>query len=396
MTVLVAAVFVLWAISFANAVLSLLLVPRLGERLSEPQSPGVSPGDLATGPEARSLRAGGPLSVSLIVPARNEARIIEQSVRSFLAQDYPALEVIVVNDRSTDATGDILRRIDDPRLVVIDGDEPPPGWLGKPWALAEGSRAARGDLLLFVDADVIYAPGTVSAAVDHFERSDAGMLTLFPHFELRTFWEKIALPQLLVVAFAILPAWLSNRTRSRYLALGGGPGNLIRREVYDAVGGHDALKGEVVDDIGLARLVRMAGHRTEGVRAGEFVSLRMYHGAREIFDGFTKNLFPALGKRYVLASVIFLFGFVVNVLPYVLPFTTAGFVQSVSIGIVVLISLTRLVLFVSFGYGVLNALLGHPLMYAFWTAIYIRSVWQTGIRNEVQWRGRRYGGFDER
>jgi chlorobactene glucosyltransferase len=371
-TILAAIVFVIWAISFANALLSLALVPRLRA--------------------AHGTRHTAP--VSIVVPARNEARIIERSVRSFLNQDV--LEVIVVNDHSTDATGAILRSIDDPRLRVIDGEEPPPGWLGKPWALAEGSRAARGELLLFVDADVIYAPGTVAAAADYLERSGAALITLFPHFEFRTFWEAIVLPQLLLVAYAVIPAWLSNRTRSKYLAVGGGPGNLVRREVYDAVGGHEALKDAVVDDIGLARLVRIAGQRTEGVRADDLVSLRMYHGAREILDGFTKNLFPAFGRSYLIASVVFLLGAVIHVLPYVLLFVTAGIVQWLSAGTVVLISLTRLVLFTSFRYGVLNALLGHPLMHAFWTAIYIRSVWHTGIRNEVQWRGRTYGGFDER
>jgi glycosyltransferase involved in cell wall biosynthesis len=380
-TLLVAIVFGLWALSFAHAILSLALVPRLRRAGSPARLDG--------------LRAR-PTFVSIIVPARNEARIIEQSVHSFLAQDYPALEVIVVNDRSTDATGEILRGIADPRLVVIDGEEPPAGWLGKPWALAEGSRAARGELLLFVDADVIYAPATVAAAVAHMERGPAAMITFFPHFDLHGFWEHIALPQLLLMAYAVVPAWLSNRTRWRYLALGGGPGNLIRRDVYDAVGGYERLKNKVIDDIGLARLVRMAGHRTEGVRADDLVSLRMYHGPREIFDGFTKNLFSAFSRSYLLATFFFVAGFILNLLPYALPFVTAGFVQWLSVGIVVLISLTRLVLFTSFRYGVLNALLGHPLMYAFWTAIYIRSVWQTGFRNEVRWRGRTYGGFDER
>jgi len=374
-TIFVAIVFLLWAISFANAILSLALVPRLSS------APGT--------------RHQAPV-VSIIVPARNEERIIERSVRSFLSQEYGALEVIVVNDRSTDATGEILRGIADPRLVVIDGEEPPAGWLGKTWALAEGSRAARGELLLFVDADVIYAPATVAAAVAHMGRGPAAMITFFPRFELHGFWEHIALPQLLLMAYAVVPAWLSNRTRWRSLALGGGPGILIRRDVCDAVGGHETRKNKVLDDIGLARLVRRAGHRTEVVRVDDLVSLRMYHGGREIIDGFTKNLFSAFSRSYVLATLFFLFGFVVNALPYALPFVTAGFVQRLSIGIVVLISLTRLVLFTSFRYGVLNALLGHPLMYAFWTAIYIRSVWQTGFRNEVQWRGRTYGGFDER
>ena len=381
-------ILVLWTIWFINAVLSLLLVPRLRADGAWCLVPGAGLLD-----RTRHQAPGTLPLVSIIVPARNEARIIAESVRSFLAQDYELLEVVVVNDRSTDATGEILHSIDDPRLVVIDGLEPPPGWLGKPWALTEGSRAARGDVLLFVDADVIYAPALVSAAVERLEGGNASLITFFPHFELHGFWEHLALPQLLFTAYAVVPAWLSNRTTNRYMSLAGGPGIMIQREIYDEVGGHEKLRAEVVDDIGLARLVRMAGHRTEGVRADDLVSLRMYHGGREIFDGFTKNLFAAFGHSYIVASLFFTAGVACNILPYVLLFVTAGFVQWLSVGVIALITLTRLVLFVPFRYGVVNALLGHPLMFAFWTAIYIRSLWQTGVRRETRWRGRTYGRF---
>src|ERR1041385_5172030 len=115
----------------------------------------------------QSARGGleNPPHVSILVPARNEERIIERTVRAFLAQDYPHFEVIVVDDRSTDATPQILASIDDPRLVVVRGEEMPPGWLGKPWALHQAAARARGELLMFVDADIVYAPGTIAAAV---------------------------------------------------------------------------------------------------------------------------------------------------------------------------------------------------------------------------------------
>src|SRR5688500_14380568 len=100
--------------------------------------------------------------VSVIIPARNEEQVIEPTVRAFLAQDYTPLEIIVVNDRSEDGTAAVLSRIADPRLKVVSGEELPAGWLGKPWALHQGSQHARGELLLFVDADLIYAPATVT------------------------------------------------------------------------------------------------------------------------------------------------------------------------------------------------------------------------------------------
>src|SRR6185436_12907273 len=130
---------------------------------------------------------------------------------------------ILVDDRSTDGTGDIARALGDPRLVVIRGEEPPPGWLGKPWAMEQGSGAARGELLLFVDADVHYEPAALRAAVAHIEREPGiAMLALLPNFEMHGFWENIAMPALPMFAFSVMPAWLSNRTRIGVLAVGAG------------------------------------------------------------------------------------------------------------------------------------------------------------------------------
>jgi chlorobactene glucosyltransferase len=329
----------------------------------------------------------GPL-LSVIVPARDEERAIERTVRALLAQTYPRLEVIVVNDRSQDRTGAILAAIDDPRLVVVDGIEPPPGWLGKPWALAQGSGRARGELLLFVDADIHYAPGAVAAAVAHQQRSGAAMIALLPHFELHGFWENVAMPQLAVTALSYIPLWLSNRTTVGLLGVGGGPGNLVRRADYDAVGGHEALRDAVIDDVGLARLVRRSGRRTEVVRADDLISLRMYHGLREIVDGFTKNAFAAMGRSYLAAFVATLLMVLTNLVPYALLFVPP--VRGLAIATVMLISLTRVVLFAALRWRLDNALLLHPLMTLVWAWIFLRSIWFTGVRNEVLWRGRTY------
>lgn len=322
----------------------------------------------------------------MIVPARDEERTIERTVRAMLAQTYVALEVVVVNDRSTDRTGAILAAIDDPRLVVVPGEEPPPGWLGKPHALHLGSLRARGELLLFVDADVIYAPEAVEAAVAHLDERGVPMLTLFPHLEMHGFWEHVVMPNLAVFAFAFLPIWLSNRTRAPLLGVGGGPGNLVRRGDYLALGGHEALRDSVVDDVALARLFRRGGRRTEVVRAERFVSVRMYHGLREIIDGFTKNSFAVFGRSYLVAAVTIVLALAFHFAPYALACTGNLY----AIATVGLITVTRVVLFRSIGYRLDNAVLGHPLMLAMWLYILLRSVWFTGVRKQLHWRGRTY------
>jgi glycosyltransferase involved in cell wall biosynthesis len=324
--------------------------------------------------------------VSVIIPARDEAHIIERTVRAFLAQTYANLEVIVINDRSTDGTGDIVRAIHDDRLTVIDGVEPPAGWLGKPWALHQGSRIARGELLLFVDADLIYAPQAVAAAVAYLQSRDVALLSLFPHLEMRGFGENASMPMMTMAFHTFLPTWLSNRTRFARLALGGGTGNLVVREVYEASGGHEQLSDAVVDDIALARLVRRNGARTEIVRAERLVSLRMYRGLAEVVDGFTKNTFSALGRNYVAGFLVVLGCIVFHILPYVLAVTG----DRINIATVIIISVTRVILFRALRYRLDAAIFLHPVMAAIWTWIFIRSIWLTGIRRKVIWRGRTY------
>lgn len=357
-------VLAVWLFALGRTIVNLLLVPRL----------------------RREMPRETPL-VSVVIPARDEARVIGRTLRAMLAQTYPQLEIVVVNDRSTDATGAILASIDDPRLVAVDGEEPPAGWLGKPWALHQGALRARGELLLFVDADVQYAPDAVAAAVARLERSGLAMTSLFPHFELHGFWEHIAMPNLAVFAFSMIPLWLTNRTRLPILAAGGGPGNLVRREAYEAAGGHLALKDAVVDDVALARLVRRAGHGTEFVRADEgFVSLHMYDGLREIVDGFTKNMFSVFGRRYFLVVVALAVSFAGNILPWILAFAGDRF----AIATLVVTSITRLILFTSLRYGLINAIFGNVPMVLIWTVILVRSTWRTGIRRQLHWRGRTY------
>ena len=364
MIILAIVILLSWVFTLGRTIVNLAVVPRLRVRALT-QTP----------------------LVSVIIPARDEERAIERTVRALLAQTYPALEIIVVDDRSTDATPAILASFRDPRLVVVhNGEEPPPGWLGKPWALHQGSLRARGELLLFVDADVIYAPDTIAAAVGHIEERDVSLVALLPDIEMHGFWENIVMPNLAVFAFSFLPLWLTNRSRTALLAVGGGPGNLVHRIAYDAAGGHEALKDAVVDDVGLARLFRRRGFDTEVVRADGWVSVRMYHGLGEIVRGFTKNAFAVFNRSYLMALLFFAGAIVFHLLPYALALTGNVY----AIAAVALIILGRVILFRALGYRLDNALLGHPLMIAAWCWILVRSVWLTGIRRQLHWRGRTY------
>jgi chlorobactene glucosyltransferase len=343
----------------------------------------------------RGGRAGALPRVSVLVPARNEERAIAAGVGSLLALDYPDFEVIVVDDRSTDRTGEILEtlRREHPRLTVLAGSDPPPGWLGKPHALFLASRVATGELLLFVDADVRYHPRTLAEAVESLERMDADLLALLPRIEARGFWENVLMPYLLV-SFFFGPGFLANWDRQRWLAVGGGAGNLIRRRVYDAVGGHEALRDSVVDDVHLAWRTKRAGHRTRVARADDRIAVRMYNGFGEVWEGFTKNIAYAfngvLGGALLLLTLAFLLVAVVPPTVLIaallgLP-VAAGCVSLAAVGFASCAA-ARVVLAAALGDPIWPAVT-HPLMAAVWTGLLGRSLFERLVRRRLVWRGR--------
>jgi chlorobactene glucosyltransferase len=340
---------------------------------------------------------GRPPSVSTVVPARDEERGIEEAVRSHLAQDYPDHEVIVVDDRSTDGTARILSRLaaEDPRLRVIAGVEPPAGWLGKPHALFQGARAARGELLLFADADVRYAPDALRQAVALLEERGLDLIALFPRLEMRGFWENVLMAYL-PVSYFFGPAFLLNSDRQRRAAAGAGAGMLIRAEAYRAAGGHEALRASVIDDLHLATRIRRAGGRCRMVRADRVMRLRMYRGFREIVDGFTKNIaYVFEGAWGFFLGISTAYSFVAWSLPAVVlgasafgaPVPRADVLLAAAGVALMLAARVGVALFLDYP---LWPALTHPFMAAVWIGIMARSFAWRFLRREMRWRGRTY------
>ena len=343
------------------------------------------------------LRGGAGLRVSTVIPARDEERGIEVAVRSHLSQDYPNVEVIVVDDRSSDGTAGILARLaeENPRLTVVSGVEPPAGWLGKPHALFEGAARARGELLLFADADVRYAPTAVSEIVGLLEARRLDLVSLLPRLEMSGFWENVLLSYL-PVSYFFGPAFLLNSDSQRRFAVGAGAGMLVRAASYRAAGGHEVLRASMIDDLHLATRVRRAGGRCRMIRADDRLSLRMYRGFREIFDGFTKNMaYVFEGWTGLALAFSTAFSFLAWSLPaFVLLARAAGAPveardvgwAALALGLAVL-GRAGIALFLRYP---LWPALTHPFMAVVWTAITVRSLAWRFLRREVRWRGRRY------
>lgn len=290
------ATVLLWLVGFV-----LTLRGIVAQRPLAPAPPSVVPS-----------AASAPL-VSVLIPARNEEhRVLRACLLSILNQDYPALEIIAVNDRSTDATGAILHALarTNPKLQIIDGAELPAGWLGKPYALAQALRAARGSWILATDADMIYAPQAVRTAVVRALDESYDAVTLLPDVECRSFWERVFMPTFGWYMLMAMPLDRVNDA-ARAEAIGVGGFFLIKQSAIEAVGGYDAVRGEVAEDLRMAELLKMSGARLRLEYAPALISTRMQTNLREIWEGFTKNLFAgakfSLARTFAGSLAVFLF-----------------------------------------------------------------------------------------
>ncbi len=252
-------------------------------------------------------------SLSIVVPARDEERSIERCVRSLLAQQYlEDLEVIVIDDRSTDRTRAILDGIaaEDSRLKIVTGDDMPEGWVGKPWALAQAQRHARGAWLLFTDADSYHTPLAAATTLWYATKFGADAISLATHQELGTFWERASVPAILgTLVFVSGPFGAINDPTQPTKAIANGQFILVSREAYDSLGGHDSLAGEIVEDVAFARRLKEDGRFRYLLLGGhELVSVRMYQSLAEICSGFTKNIYFGAGGdlRALAGAVVFL------------------------------------------------------------------------------------------
>ena len=237
----------------------------------------------------------GRRAVSVIVPARNEEACLGACLQSILAQSGVAFEIIVVDDHSTDRTREIAQSFGTAEVRVIEAGPLPAGWTGKNNAVTAGSRAARGQWLLFTDADTIHLPGSLVRSLEEAKRQGAALLSYSPEQIVKSVWEKAIMPVIFAdLAASYRPSQVSDPNSPA--AAANGQYILITREAYDAVGGHAAIAGNLLEDVALARAVKRSGRRIFFRYGGDAVRTRMYRSFAQLREGWTKNLallFPA-------------------------------------------------------------------------------------------------------
>lgn len=239
--------------------------------------------------------AAAPL-LSVIIPARNEARNLARCLSGVLAASYRSIEVIVVDDRSEDETGAIARDIAsrDRRVRVIEPPPLPNGWFGKQWACENGSMAASGRYLLFEDADTFAGAELYARAVNAMQARGLGFLSVFGKQEMRSFWERVVQPHLFAfIAFRFGGTGEINRSDRVEDKLANGQCIFMTRKAYEAIGGHASVRAKPAEDLALAQRAFAQGVPSEMIIGMDHLSTRMYRSLREIIDGWTKNIFTA-------------------------------------------------------------------------------------------------------
>lgn len=261
------------------------------------------------------------LTISILVPARNEAAVIGATVQALLSQQVDAnVEVLLLDDNSTDGTADVARSAaaGDERLHVIEGEPLPSGWLGKTWACQQLGQAATGDLLIFADADVIWAEDALQALIAYAQATQADMVGIWPTQQTVTWGERLVVPLLAMTIVGYLPVLATHHIPLSAFAAANGQCLLIRRDIYLKIGRHAVVKSDIVEDIMLARRVVQAKGRLRIADGNHLISCRMYENWSGVRTGFGKNIMAGYGESLIALALATVFHWSIFLGPWLL------------------------------------------------------------------------------
>ncbi len=341
--------------------------------------------------------------VSICIPARNEADVIEQCVTSALKQNYNNFEVLVLDDQSTDGTTEILTKLSGiiNNLVHIEGKPKPEDWLGKPWACYQISEHATGDYLIFIDADVWLDEDAIPKAVAQLKDFDA--ITVWPEQIVESFWEKQVIPMIYFALFTMLPAkyverapkWLPASLRSKLapkFAAACGQFLAFNRNAYEKISGHESVKQEIIEDVELAKAIKRNKLSLKMLYGTDSVFCRMYSNHSELWNGLRKNFFVGFNKNiffflsmailhlivFIAPIILFIYGFLINSTELLIASSIAIFI----------VFIQRALLNFIFKWDIYSAFT-HVLGVLWFQALGIQCLTDYFTKKTVSWKGRK-------
>lgn len=333
--------------------------------------------------------------VSICVAARNEERDLRACLTSLLNQDYPEYEVIVVDDNSTDSTPHIIQSLKEqyPHLKTIQGEPLPEGWYGKPFALHQASGQAKGTLLLFTDADPVFEPHALASAVQFMQMRRVDLLTLMPRAVFGSFWERAAQPIVFGLIAGLTRFGRANNPEDAH-AMGFGAFILMKRDLYRKIGGHEAVRQRILEDITLTKVAKESGAKIFVADGKRLFSIRMYHSLREIWEGWRKNVFLAFKQSVprTLFYAVMILGFTITpwlVLIFHAAADSEAWLQSLATVALLVMLFSEVSLCEELGMSGWNVWL-LPLGGVVVSGILINSMIHVLFKKQSMWRGRRY------
>lgn len=334
---------------------------------------------------AEEIGISNPL-ISVLIPARNEENNIGKCLGHLVNQSYHNLEILVLDDQSTDNTAQIVKSFSDKyrQIKLINGSILPKGWLGKNWACHQLSQQANGEYFLFIDSDVELKEKSVSSIMKETDESEAKMISVFSTQIIKSFGEWIIVPLMNWLLLAFLPLRLVYSSRNKSLVAANGQFMFWDRNTYLEINGHQSVKEKVVEDMEFARICKSKNIKIKTMLGGDLIYCRMYNDLPQSIKGFSKNFYPGFNVNSITFLIMISFFFIIFMLPFM-----GVLYNSIFIIPVIIIILTRVFISVISKQSAFINVLLHPLQMLFMLFIGIKSVFNSKV-GKVEWKGRQF------
>ncbi len=343
-----------------------------------------------------SLADNKPL-VSILIPARNEEKNIERCLKSILNQDYRNTEIIVLDDNSIDKTAEIVKKLaeKDPRIKLVSGKPLPQGWLGKNFACFQLSGYARGDYLIFTDADTYHFASSVKSAISCLIANKLDAACPFPRQIMVSLSERMAIPFINFAILLFMPLALIRKSKNPLFCTGVGQYFIFKREAYFGMGGHSAVKGKILEDVHISKKTKESGFNYMIFDGSTSLTCRMYKNFHEVWKGYSRFMFSAFDYNFITMFLVLTLVTIFLFMPFV--FLPLGiFIYKWSPGImtfiilqVSIISIIRICISLRFKENPLNVFI-HPLSMIFIVLVSMNSFIQSRLGSGISWKGRTY------